>query len=87
MRGRTNTMTTVPPKTTASTAKRISGQARLNSDDSRASSTVSILVGGNSQESMHQEPLRIITEVDGNIIHKNISISYMLKIFLSRDEY
>lgn len=58
-------MTTIAPKTTSLTTKRSAGQTRVNSDDSRSSSSVSIIVGGNLQESINPEPLKIITEVDG----------------------
>jgi len=65
-------MTTTAPKTTTNTIKRSAGQLRLNSDDNRTNSSVSILVEGDPQELMHTEPLKIITEVDGRITKNNI---------------
>ncbi len=68
MPGRTNAMTTLAPRTAAPTAKRSAGQLRLNSDANGTNNSVSIIVGGNPQESTHPEPLNVITEVDGIII-------------------
>jgi hypothetical protein len=65
-------MTTTAPKAIATTTKRSAGQIRLNSDDSRTNSSVSIIIEGNRKESMHTEPLKIITEVDGRITKNNI---------------
>ncbi len=67
------------PKTATSTIKRGAGQLRPTSGESGMSSSASIIVGNNPQESMHSEPLKIIAEVDG-IITKKI-ISYMLSFF------
>ncbi len=67
------------PKTATSTIKRGAGQLRPTSGESGMSSSTSIIVGNNPQESMHSEPLKIIAEVDGIITKK--SISYMLSFF------
>lgn len=58
-------MPTSPPKTAATTFKRGAGRTRATSSGSRRSSSVSITVGGNGQDSVHSEALKIITEVDG----------------------
>jgi hypothetical protein len=78
MRGRTNTLTTTTSKTAVATSKRGGDNvqpARPTSAETRASSSsVSIVVKGNAQESMHPQSLRIITEVDGIINEKRVFI-------------
>jgi hypothetical protein len=79
-------MTTIGAKTAASTVKRGLSQVRINSGESGTSiSSVSIVIGSNPQETMHSEPLKIITEVDGMITTKNQYCIYMYLFF--RDKY
>ncbi|CAF3430854.1 unnamed protein product [Rotaria sp. Silwood1] len=79
IRDRTNTITTVTSKKTASTSKRLVGggvQPRPISGTTRISSaTTSIIVGMNPQQSNYPQPIKIITEVDDTNIDEVLNLS------------